>query len=97
MRLLNIGLIGSILWRSKVTGFILIFKAGENASDKNKKENHFENIMISKDLAAILSRISFWDSKVTLNNKTLKNFNVSLQNQFSKDKNKFKIQKQRRT
>ena len=47
--------------------------------------------MISKDLATILSRISFWDSKVTLNNKTLKNLNVSLQNQFSKDMNKFKI------
>lgn len=35
-----------------------------------KKENHFEKIIISKDLSTILIRISFRDSKVTLNNKT---------------------------
>ena len=51
--------------------------------------------MIFKDLATILSKISFRDSKKTLNNKTLKNFNVSLQNQFPKGKNKFKIQQQK--
>ena len=61
-----------------------------------KKENHFEKIMISKDLATILSRISFRDSKITRNNKIPKNFNVSLQNQFPEDNN-FKIEKQRIT
>lgn len=61
-----------------------------------KKENHFEKIMISKDLATILSRISFRDSKITCNNKMPKNFNVSLQNQFPEDNN-FKIEKQKRT
>ena len=59
---------------------------------RTKKENHFEKIIISKDLSTILIRISFRDSKVTLNNKNLKNFGVSLQNQFPKCKNKFKIQ-----
>lgn len=61
---------------------------------RTKKENHFKKIMISKGPATILSRISLRDSKVKLNNKTVKNFNISLQNQFSEDENKFKIEKQ---